>query len=331
MEHQARASVSRREFVRRAAMGAVAAGAAGRLVGWSQDIARATIPSDSADEVPPLTVDQPVSGVAAAGDRLVAVGGHPGQARVWSHAFGAQGWQVEAVASQFPAGTGLRAVARSADSVVAAGWSEGGSGPHPALFRSQGAASWDQVETGMEQMPGSFTAVAGLGGQLLAVGARFAEPDVGEPVAAIAASAPTGGSWSPVSLEGVERTTHGAITLLANVPEGLLLAVTDVTGLALYLAPSALGPWRRIGPPRLEPPAAIVAAGALGTSAVLAAIDSSDNARFFLGGSRRWREVQRPASLPAAARVMDLAYQAGVLVAAGDTGALSFVEEVTVG
>ncbi len=324
-----RACLSRREFVRRTAMGAVAAAAAGPILGWRPDLARAVVIGDG--RLPTLTVDQPVAGVAAAGGSLFAVGGKEGEPRVWSLGSGAGAWHLEAGGSAFPPGVGLRAVARSGDGVVAVGSTDGGFGPRPALFRSSDGRSWDQVEAGLGSQPGAFTAVAERDGRLLAVGCRFAEPDVGEPVATIAAVATAGDPWTTIELAGVNRVQHGAATLLASVPEGFLLAVTDVEGLFLYLAAAAQGPWRRIGLPRLEPPASLVAAGAAGTRTALAGIDALDRGRLWLGGSRGWREVQLPASLPSTARVMSLADRTGSsLVAAGEGGGSSFVEEVTV-
>jgi hypothetical protein len=310
-------------------MGAVAAAAAGPIVGWRPNVARAVVIGDT--RLPTLVVDQPVAGVAASGGRLFAVGGHEGEPRVWSLGSGAGAWQLEAGGSAFPSGVGLRAVAASTNGVVAAGSTDGGSGPRPALFRSADGRSWDQVEAELGSQPGAFTAVAERDGRLLAAGCRFAEPDVGEPVATIAAMAMAGDPWTMIELAGVRPVQHGAATLLASVPEGLLLSVTDIDGLFLYLAATAHGPWRRIGLPRLDPPASLVAAGAAGTRTVLAGIDALDRGRMWLGGSRGWREVQVPASLPSTARVMSLADGAGPsLVAAGEGGGSSFVEEVTV-
>jgi hypothetical protein len=308
-------------------MGAVAAAAAGRISGWGP-AARAALAGES--PLPTLAVDVPVAAVAAAGDRLVAVGGSTGDPMVWSLVPEGTSWELEAGRSAFPTGVGLRSIARSADEIVVVGSIHGDAGPRPAIFRSGEALTWERADDGLFPLPGVLTAVAEHDGQLLAVGSRFADPNVGEPIAQIAAVAGPGKPWTRIELVGVDRTRHGAATLLASVPEGLMLAVTDIAGMALYLADRAPGPWRRIGLPRLDPPAAIVAGGPVGSRTVLAALDSLDRARLWLGGSRGWREIQVPGSLPAAARVMGLADRSGSLVAAVEANASSFVEEVAV-
>lgn len=328
MQTGPQACLSRREFVRRAAMGAMAAAAAGRIAGGVPGIAHAAVADGGG--IPTLTVEHPVAGVTAAGDRLVAVGGRPGDARIWSCSFGTGQWQLHADGSAFPPGTGLRAVSRSGDGLIAGGWAAGPSGPEPALFGSPDGSRWSQVESGLEQVPGVFTAVAEMDGTILAVGARFAEPDVGEPVAPIAAAS-EGGPWSSITLDGLDPTPHGAVTLLAGVPEGLLLATTDVTGMSLYLSSGIRSSWRHVSVPRLEGGGAIVAAAAVGSRAVLAGIDALDRPRFWAGASRGWREVRASAALPATARVMGLTQRAGSLVAAEAGQGTSFVGEVAFG
>jgi hypothetical protein len=262
---------------------------------------------------------------------MVAVGGDPGDPRVWSLAPDAGAWELAAVASSFPAGTVLKSVAHAAGDVVAVGSTIDGSGARPAVFRSSDSQRWRVDESPLGSRAGVLTAIAERAGRLLAVGSRFEEPDVGEPAGMVAVSAAPGDPWSAIDLPGVAPTQHGAASLLAAVPEGFLLAVTDVSGLALYTAADAQGPWRRISPPRsLDAPASIVAAGAVGTRTVLAAIDALDRGRLWLGGSRGWRELQVPASLPPAARVVSLADRKDSLVAAGDGDGSSFIEEVSV-
>jgi hypothetical protein len=328
MEPSQRARISRREFVRRAAMGAVAAASAGRVGGGIARVARASVAD--AGGIPTLAVEQPVAGVTAQDGRLVAVGGYPGDPRVWTHSIGAAGWQLDASGSAFPSVTGLRAVSSSAQDLIAAGWASGRSGYEPAIFRSPDGGRWSQVDTGLGSMPGVFTAVTETDGRVLAVGARFAEPEIGEPVAPIAAVA-EGASWAPIELEGFGPTPHGAVTLLASTPDGLMLAVTDVTGVSLYRSSGIRSTWLHVGAPRLDGGGALVAAATVGDRVVLAGIDALDRSRFWLETPGGWREVRTSGPLPATARVMGLTHQASSLVAveAGDDA--SFVGEVTFG
>lgn len=333
MQTGPQACLSRREFVRRAAMGAMAAAAAGRIAGGVPGIAHAVVADGGG--IPTLTVEHPVAGVTVAGDRLIAVGGRPGHPRIWSYSFGTGQWQLRAGGAAFPPGTDLMAVSRSGDGLIAAGLiadgeSPGRSGPEPALFGSADGNQWSQVETGFEQMPGAFTTVAEMDGAILAVGARFAEPEVGEPVAPIAATS-EGGPWTSIALDGLDPTRHGAVTLLARVPEGLLLATTDVTGMSLYMASGPRSSWRHVSAPRLDGGGALVAAAGVGGRAVLAGIDALDRPRFWAGASRGWREVRASAALPATARVMGLTQRAGSLVAAEAGEGASFVGEVAFG
>ena len=153
---------------------------------------------------------------------------------------------------------------------------------------------------------GVLTGVAFSGGRGLTVGVRFAEAEVEEPIESIAFRQTGGGRWEPAGLPGVRPVRHGAITMLANVGDRLLLGLTDVLGLALYTAPGTQGPWRSLATPRCGVPLAPVAAVAAGGTTLLAGIDSSDRARFWRRAGRSWIEVDLPAGVPAAAKVRAL-------------------------
>jgi hypothetical protein len=268
-----------------------------------------------------------VTGVTAARGGLVAVGGESGRPVVWAWEAGGA-WRTVASSTSFPNGGTLSGVAASEGDLVAVGsWVADGV-RRPAAFRSAtGGSSWEVVPATPEAA-GTLTAVAVAGGRVFAVGTRFAEREVGEPGDLIAGFADADG-WRAVEPAGMPRPRHGAATLLAGTAEGALVGITDVDGHRLYFG-SPAGPWRSIATPSVAGSLSIVAAGAAGDRTILAGIDALDRARFWLGGSRGWRETGPPTGLPTGGKVRGFAEPGSDLVAAGVGPTAAFVEEVAV-
>jgi hypothetical protein len=321
--HDAPRRIERRAFVRGAVLTAVAAAATAgaRPRGL---VARAVEPGD----VPRLDVAEPVTGVASAPDRLVAVGGHAASPRVWTLDEGALGWRRSADDPAFAAATSLLDVAARGQGIVAVGWTETSDGPRAAAFGSRDGGAW--VPEGVPGLGHAVaTCVAARDGVALAAGTTFAEPGVREPAATFALVDRGDGSWEPVALDGVEPPRHGAVTMLAATRTGFRLGAVGVDGAALYGATSAWGPWRRLAAPTADASTAFLACADTDAGVLLAGLDGDDRPRFWLETGRGWRETRAPSGLDAAARVVGLAAAPGSLLAAGADDAGSFVEEVT--
>ena len=330
--------VGRREFLKRAAMTAAAASAAG--------LYPATVAGPAfgrAGDVPALDADGRVTGVIAGRDRLVAVGEDASQApAVWTHVLGERGWTQSADASAFPAGTALRQVATLGGAFLAAGaissegaHAHGGDGPHshttsPAIFRSLDGAHWTPVLTSLEGVAGgALSGIAALsGGGALAVGTSFAEADVAEGYGLIAATSRDGVAWRPTALPGVAAPRHGSVTLLADVGGGLLLGTNGFETTNLYLSSSSGRTWRRLATPKVAGPVTFVAAARSGGALTLAAIDHLDDALFWRGDGRTWRSIEPPRAVGGRAKVVDFEKVDGAVVAAGFRGTETVVAEL---
>ena len=314
--------LSRRAFVRGALLTSVAA-AASAVRPIHETIAR----GQTTDEVPRLDVHDPVVGVAARPDGLLAVGGHAAAPRVWKLQDDAGAWQVVAAEGAFPETTSLMDVAAHTSGFVAAGWTETAYGPRPSLLTSSDGAGWASAPL-PEVGHGVGLAVATKDGGVVAAGATFDEPGVREPVRTVAFVSDIGGAWSEVPLDGVVVPRHGAVTMLTTARDAFLLATTDVTGSALFAATSPSGPWRAVATPRSDQVVSFLAAADTSSGVLLAGIDALDRPRYWLEGARGWRETSAPAGLATSSHVVGFARTTDALVAAGSDAAGSFVEEV---
>ena len=317
-------SLPRREFLRRSSLGAVALAALGAGVhapGVRSVLAQ--VVGDPAADMP----EQPIAAVAVWGDDVIAVGGVRGDARAWRRSGPQQPWVQTAGPQSFPHGTALTGLAVQDGRAVASGCSGAEHGTHPALFTSGDVSSWVS-EPGVGAAVGVCTGVAFVASQGLAVGARFAEPDVEEPIETIAYRSVPGGGWEPATLPGVRPVRHGSVTLLANAGDRLVVGLTDVQGLALYVAATAEGPWRSIGAPNAGVPVAPVAATTFQGSILLAGIDARDDARFWQQQGRSWLEVDPPTGVGPTVTVRSLRRSGAEVLVAGSRGHVGFVREV---
>jgi hypothetical protein len=313
----------RREFLRRSTIGAVALAALGSGVahGGSRSVL-AELTADPSGAMP----SQPIAAVAVMGRSVVSVGGVRGAPSVWRRSGLDEPWFQVAGADAFPQGTALTALAIEGHRAVAVGCSGPDHATRPAIFSSRDLRSWT-IDTDRDLPPGVLTGVAFSGRRGLAVGARFAEPDVEEPIETIAYQRGGSGRWVPVAMPGVRPVRHGAVTLLAGIGDRLMLGLTDVEGLDLSTAPGVEGPWRSIGAPHVVAP---VAAAAVGGSTLLAGIDALDRARFWRRAGRSWIEVDPPSGIGASIKVHDLGRAGDALIVAGSRGDQGFLREVKV-
>jgi hypothetical protein len=339
--------LSRREFLRRAGMAAVATAAAGGVYGATAQRGLA----GSGNAIPVLDVSADVTGIAGLGDRLLAVGGHYGEEEavptVWSYKLGDDAWAESAHSSAFPAGTVLRAVTGVRGVFVAVGHTreldrnqmivddETGRvvrvpifATIPAIFSSTDGSVWNQVWRGL---PGGRLGTLGAvtttpgGGQALAVGSRFLEPGVEESYGLVALASTDGRKWESTRLLGVAPPRHGSVTLLARTRQSTLLGTKGIREISLYTA-SGNG-WRRIGVPSEN--VAYVAAGATATTFVLAGVDDSAALpRFWKRTTGGWREIAELPGIPRTARLADIQDLDGSLVAAGSNGEQGFVKAI---
>ena len=315
----------RREFLRRSTIGAVALAALGSGVahGGSRSVL-AELTADPSGAMP----SQPIAAVAVMGRSVVSVGGVRGAPSVWRRSGLDEPWFQVAGADAFPQGTALTALAVEGHRAVAVGCSGPDHATRPAIFSSRDLRSWT-AETDLDLPFGVLTGVASSGGCLV-VGARFAEPDVEEPVETIAYQRGVSGRWVPVAMPGVRPVRHGAVTLLAGIGDRLMLGLTDVQGLDLLTAPDVKGPWRSMGAPDVGIPLAPVAAAAVAGSTLLAGIDALDRARFWRRAGRSWIEVDPPSGVGASIKVHDLGRSGDALIVAGSRGHRGFLREVKV-
>jgi hypothetical protein len=314
--------LSRRAFVRGALLTSVAAAATA-----VRPIAETVARGQTTDEVPRLDVHDPVVGVASRADGLLAVGGHPAAPRAWRLAPDAAAWQTVAAENAFPETTSLLDVAAHTTGYVAAGWLETATGPRPSLLTSPDGVGWTPTPL-PEIGHGVCLAVAARDGAAMAIGTTFDEPDVREPVRQVAFVSDIGGAWSEVGLEGVAAPRHGAVTMLTAARGAFLLATVDVGGSALYASAAPSGPWRSVATPRSDQPVSFLAATDTAAGVLLAGIDALDRPRYWIEGSRGWRETSSPSGLSTSSHVVGFTRTSQALVAAGSDTAGSFVEEV---
>jgi hypothetical protein len=320
-------SFPRREFLRRSALGTVALAALGTgLHAAGAGSVLAQLVDDPADAAMP---DHPVAAVAVLGGQVVAVCGVRGDARVWQRSGLDRVWNQVAGPEAFPEGTALTGLAIHHGRAVAVGCSGSHHVTRPAVFSSHDLRSWPR-EVGIPEIAGILTGIAFAGGHGLAVGVRFAEPDVEEPVETVAFRRGSARRWVRTTPHGVRPVRHGSVTLLAGDGDRLVLGLTDVQGLALYAAPGVEGPWRSVGAPRVDVPVAPVAATSVGGSTLLAGIDARDRARFWRQSGRSWIEVGPPAGVGPSVKVHGLRRDGGDLLVAGSRGHAGFLREVKV-
>lgn len=317
--------LTRRTFVRGALLTGVAAVATTR---WPSGSLPAAARATAGDDIPRFDVGEPIVGVAASGDRVLALGGQASGARAWTCRAGDTAWREVTGGSDLPVGAGVTDVAARGAGFAAVGWLEGLDGPRPAVFLADETLGWHTAEL-PEAGPGICTAVATLGGRTLAVGTRFTEAAVREPASPFAFVGDEGGRWSPVTLDGVPAPRHGEVTALADIGGRLLLATTDVVGTALFVAADARGPWRAVRAPKLEQPFVIMAAAPVDDGVLLAGLDAMDRPRCFAGDLSSWRAVDPPVALDAASHVVGMSDADGAFVAAASSLDHAFIEEVS--
>ncbi len=328
--HSQHGSLPRREFLRRSSLGAVALAALGSGIGAGRAGAiLSQLADDPEHAMSPDALAQPVAAVAVWGRHVIAVGGVRGDPRVWRRTDLANRWAQVAGPEDFADGTALTGLSVHAGTAVVVGCAGSDHHAHPVVLSSTDLRTW-VTEPGIGSIPGVLTGVAFAGGRGLAVGARFAERDVEEPIETIAFRRGLAGRWVTTSLHGVRPVQHGAVTLLAGVADRLILGLTDVQGLTLYSSPGVEGPWRSIGAPQPGLPVAPVAAAPVGGSVLLAGIDARDSARFWRHVGRSWIEVDPPAGVGSSVRVRSLRRSTGGLLVAGSRGDGGFLREVGV-
>ncbi len=320
----ARGSLPRREFLRRSSLGAVALAAlgTGAYTAGARSVLAQVI-GDPAGDLP----DQPIAAVAVLRGDVVAVGGVRGDARVWRRSGAEQPWVQTAGPESFPHGAALTGLATHGGRAIASGCSGPEPGTRPAVFSSSDLSSWAS-DTGVVAAAGVLTGVAFAAGHGLAVGARFAEPEVEEPIETIAYRTEASGRWAPVALPGVRPVRHGSVTLLASAGDQLVVGLTDVQGLALCVSATSEGPWRSIGAPNAGVPVAPVAATTSGGSILLAGIDARDHARYWRQQGRSWIEVEPPTGVEPTVTVRSLRRSGRELFVAGSRGHGGFIKEV---
>jgi hypothetical protein len=289
-----------------------------------------------------------VNALAAAGERLVAVGGHldHGAARpaVWTHRFGEASWSLSAGESDFPPHTVLTAVTAIGDTFIIAGQIhelssvqtivDDSSGRPvqlsvvasiPAIFRSPDGRRWEQVVRGVPGSTlGAFGGVALVGGRVVAVGTRFLEPGISEGYGLIAMASVDGSTWERAELLGVTPPRHGTVTLLARLGGSTLLATRAIRDASLFVSSGRT--WRAIDAPTSH--VSYTAAGQNERGLLLAGVDDSGTHRVWRRSGQRWREEDGLPGIPAGARLTDFVEVDGALVVSGARGGRGFVREI---
>ena len=316
--------LTRRAFVRGALLTGVAAVATTR---WHTEGAVAGARVVPGDGIPRLDLGEPIVGVAAGGDRVVAIGGRSGIPRTWTCRPGDAAWREVTTEPGLPPGAGVTDVTARGAGFVAAGWLEGHDGPRPAVFVADGSLGWRSVEL-PETAPGICTATASLDDRSLVVGSRFTEGSVREPAAPFAFVGDEAG-WAEVTLDGVSAPRHGEVSALGDIGGRLLLATTDVAGTALFTAADARGPWRPVRAPRPDQPFVIMAVAAVDEGVLLAGLDTMDRPRCWVGDLSTWRAAEPPVALDASSHVVGMSDADGSFVAAASSLERAFIEEVS--
>ncbi len=266
----------------------------------------------AAADIPSLTTDATITGIAAGADRMIAVGGYfaedAPEPSVWSYEVGASSWTQVAGAGSFPPLTALRGVAPVGQSFVACGYTlelartlvivadstgQVTSVPiyamRPALFLTLDGSPWEPVTSDPGTMTlGAWTAATNWSdGRALIVGASHLEPGVSESYDLHAISSPDGRNWSPVSLRGVAPLQHGSLLLAAGVLDQIWLATIDRFGTSLYAGVAEA--WTAIRAP--EDRVGFVAAGAVGDSILLAGVTEAGEPRYWKRTAGAWADA----------------------------------------
>jgi hypothetical protein len=333
--------LSRREFIRRGAIGGVGAAVAATAYGAGLRRNSAVIVRD----VPTLETPGQVSAVATVSDLLIAVGSLDHQPAVWVHALGGSSWSLSATGSSFPGGTVLAAAAGVGDGFVVVGYTSELSREEviiddstglpvripvyatiPAIFHSGDGSVWRQVQRAAPGAElGAFGSVAVLNdGRALAIGHRSIEPGVGGPYGLVAMESRDGKAWSAAGIPGVVPPRHGSVTLLATIDRSAVLATRGIRETGLYRAET--DGWKRIDPPAEQ--VTYKAAGPSAGAFLLAGVDDRARSRMWKRTADSWSEVLRLAGLPEGGTVVDLAGVGGSLVAVSHHEGRSFVTEV---
>ncbi len=287
--------------------------------------------------------------MAAFADYVVAVGGNydegSADAAVWTYRFGEASWSQTAGSSAFPAGATLTGVAGVGQTIVACGYivslartltvtdDETGEpilveifGSRPAIFSSDDAVNWETVVDGVDGVDfGAFSAITARGGgtEVIAIGPRYLEAGISEGYGLFGLASSDGDSWTTDPLEGLDQPSHGSITALTQLGEETLMATRTPAVSRLF---SAVGrTWQEVASP--APDISYIAAGPTADGPLLAGIDLLGNASYWTRSTRGWRKTQRPARLPAGARVTDLELTSAGLVATGSHDGRGFVSE----
>jgi hypothetical protein len=314
--------VPRREFVRRAAIVTVAAGAsASTLVGA---MARPVVPTVT--EAPGEL--GPVSGLARLRGRTIAVGGDDGAPRVWRRS-DAGGWARLTGDDAFPPGTSLADVDSAGDRLLAVGSVASAQGPAPAAFVSSDGGAWTSLRLpGKVPDLGLATSVAAHHGRFLVVGSGFESSEVLEPAGSFGVE--VGPDGAPVwAGQGFPSLHHGAVTMVGGLDDGFLLGATDVAGMRLATAPGPAGPWASVRPPAIGEPAAPVAAATVDGAAVLVVVDGADRTSWWRRGSRGWSQIPPIGGLTTEVRVRALVGGRARVAVGGVAGHRGVYREVT--
>jgi hypothetical protein len=338
--------LSRREFLRRAGMAAVATAAAGGVFGATAQTGLAR----GRSKIPVLDVSADVTGIARLGDHLVAVGGHyteeAARPAAWTCRLSDASWVQSASADAFPSGTVLAAVSAIGQRFIAVGHTREvtrvqtivdehtGQPIHlpivaviPAIFSSTDGRSWRQVLRGVPGSPlGAFGAVTTTPGaaQALAVGSESMEAGVCGGYGVIAMTSIDGLKWENTDLLGVAPPRHGSVTLLARVRNSTLLGTRGIHDIGLYVTSGDA--WRRIAAPAQH--VGYVAAGATAETFILAGVDDLAQPRYWKRIGEVWHELRSVPGIPRAARLADFEDIDGSLVATGTHSDRGFVRAI---
>lgn len=312
--------VPRREFVRRAALVTVAAGAGASTL--ARAMARTVVPTVTEA---PIELG-PVSGLGRLRGDTIAVGGDDGAPRVWRRSDA--GWARLTGDGSFPPGTSLADVDAAGDRLLAVGSIVSARGPAPAAFASNDGESWSAVSLpGAVPDLGAATSVAARRGRFLFVGTGFESAEVLEPAGPFGVEVGLDGT-STWAGNGLPSLHHGAITMVGALDDGFLLGATDVAGMRLASSPGPAGPWVSVPPPPIEGPSAPVAAATVDGATVLVVVDGVDITSWWRRESRGWRRIPPIGDLTTDVRVQAMVGGRSKVAVAGVAGHRGVYEEV---
>lgn len=311
-------SLERREFLRRAAILALATSA--NVPAFAHAF-EGTLQGGGG--IPPLQVPGSVVGIVSRPGQFIAlVNGVEGPS-LWVHTRGDQSWSNAATAANFPEGTRLGGFSSLDGMLVAVGLletaletvtviDENGQSVEvhthrsdPAIFVSTDVSSWEQVLKETWDQGGLLGAVTPIRGGtgFLAVGSSFYAAEVEEPYGIIALHSADGRQWEKVSLPGFRRPSHGDISLLVGVEDDVLIGTTGFTTTKLYRANSAARTWQEISAPPSEGPITYVAGAFLEGKLVVVTIDYLDRVAFWDWDGLTWSLISFPKGVSENARV----------------------------